>query len=111
MDRKWTQRLKNLPHCGDLGMVTSVTMLFLCVLLIGASLVAGCDAREDSNAGAKGARSASGPVQTGKGIIRGVVTLSGTPPQMKVIRNEPCHAGAKPISEETVVADAAGHLA
>jgi plastocyanin len=39
-----------------------------------------------------------------------MVTLSGKPPQMPMIPNQPCHAGAKPFPEETVVVDSAGHL-
>jgi plastocyanin len=47
----------------------------------------------------------------GKGIIRGVVSLKGEPPEMREIPNQPCHAGATPLREETVVTDDHGHLA
>jgi hypothetical protein len=43
-------------------------------------------------------------------VIRGAVTLTGSAPEMAVIPNQPCHAGAPELRDETVVADAAGHL-
>jgi plastocyanin len=39
------------------------------------------------------------------------VSLKGEPPVMAEIPNQPCHAGATPIREETVVADEQGRLA
>ena len=52
----------------------------------------------------------TGPARTGTGIVRGIVTLSGSAPEMATIPNQPCHAGAPSLREETVVADAAGDL-
>jgi hypothetical protein len=55
---------------------------------------------------------AAGPSAAGgTGAIRGAVSLNGEPPEMREIPNQPCHAGATPIREETVVADDHGHLA
>ena len=42
--------------------------------------------------------------------MRGIVTLAGKPPVMAMIANQPCHSGAGPLREETVVADESGHL-
>lgn len=47
---------------------------------------------------------------TGKGVVRGRITLAGTPPEMKLIRNQPCHENAHPIREEYAVVDATGGL-
>ena len=47
----------------------------------------------------------------GKGVLRGRVTLDGTPPVMAVISNELCHDHATPLKEETVVAGGDGALA
>ncbi len=47
----------------------------------------------------------------GKGTIRGTVSLVGAAPEMRVIENKPCHPGATPIREETVVLSAEGRLA
>jgi len=52
----------------------------------------------------------AGPVRTGIGIIRGVVNLSGKPPEMAAIPNRPCHAGAPPLRDESVVTYGDGHL-
>ena len=49
------------------------------------------------------------PIQTGTAVIRGVVRLSGKPPAMALIENQPCHPGG-PLQDESVVCDAAGHL-
>jgi hypothetical protein len=48
--------------------------------------------------------------RTGTAIISGTVTLTGKAPIMATIPNHPCHEGAKPLKEETVVPDDAGHL-
>lgn len=52
----------------------------------------------------------TGPIRTGTGVIRGTITLAGKPPQMEMIPNQPCHAGAKPFADESVVVDSSGHL-
>jgi plastocyanin len=76
------------------------------IVLVVTCVAAGCG-RDDT---AK--PQAAGPSATGGvGQIRGTVSLKGTPPVMKEIPNHPCHPGATPIKEETVVADAQGHLA
>ena len=43
----------------------------------------------------------------GDGVARGVVTFAGTAPEMAEIANVPCHDGAPPLKEETVVVDPA----
>ena len=43
--------------------------------------------------------------------MQGTVTLRGTPPEMREIANQPCHRGATPFREETVVADERGRVA
>src|SRR5579871_6234842 len=47
---------------------------------------------------------------TGTATIRGTVTLFGKPPPMQTIPNQPCHEGAGPLTEESVVTDSSGHL-
>jgi plastocyanin len=66
----------------------------------------GCD-RKPAN---QPASATAGPVRIGTAIIRGGVTLAGKPPVMATLPNQPCHAGAGPLKEESVVADASGHL-
>jgi plastocyanin len=44
----------------------------------------------------------------GKATVRGRVLFAGTPPVMKTIENQPCHDGAGPMQEESVVVDAGG---
>jgi plastocyanin len=39
----------------------------------------------------------------GSGTIRGTVKFIGTPPPREVIPNKPCHEGAGPLKDETVV--------
>ena len=85
-------------------------------LVLGAVLaLAGCGEEQDPVAPEPGpttTRAAAGPSATGgAGSIRGTVSLVGRPPEMRVIENKPCHPGATPIREETVVADADGRLA
>jgi plastocyanin len=90
---------------GHLG----ATMLILAVC--GA---AGCNEGSTSKpaAGEASKPRAAGPSATGGvGTIRGVVSLKGEPPVMREIANQPCHAGATPLHEETVVADEKGRLA
>jgi hypothetical protein len=78
--------------------------MFLCVLVLGI----GCDRESDSPVPAAPATQAS--YRTGTAIIAGTVTLSGRAPEMATIPNRPCHEGAKPLREETVVTDDSGHL-
>lgn len=76
----------------------------VCILCLG--LVAGCD-RESA------ATKVAGPLPPpvfGQGVVRGTVTLKGEPPAMRAIDNGRCHAGAKPIVEETVVVGPGGRL-
>jgi plastocyanin len=55
---------------------------------------------------------AAGPSAGGGfGTVRGTVSLRGEPPIMREIANQPCHPGATPLREETVVADEKGRLA
>src|SRR3954451_12895658 len=78
------------------------------VLLAGAML--GCDRGSDANV------AAAVPVKKleevrGNGVVRGRVALEGTPPAMQTIENKPCHDGAAPLKEETVVVGEARGLA
>lgn len=75
------------------------------LLIVAVTFSVGCDRRTPQSAAAQ-----SGPVRTGTGIIRGTVTLAGKPPIMASIPNQPCHAGAPPLTDESVAVDAAGHL-
>lgn len=73
------------------------------MILAGATwgLVGGCDG-EDRGHG--GERSATQIVKIGgPGGVKGKVLFHGTPPVMSAISNEPCHAGAGSLVEETVV--------
>src|SRR3954470_4144517 len=47
----------------------------------------------------------------GTGSIRGSVKFVGTPPARASISNKPCHEGAAPLKDETVVVNADGTLA
>jgi plastocyanin len=87
-----------------------VGWVIIVVLGIGAS---GCgDDAGTSNAAASAKPRAAGPSAAGGiGTIRGTVSLKGEPPVMAEIPNQPCHSGATPIREETVVADEQGRLA
>jgi plastocyanin len=49
-------------------------------------------------------------VQAGSGTLRGTVAFNGVAPAMKEIANVPCHEGAKPTKEESVVVNANGTL-
>ena len=51
-----------------------------------------------------------GPVRVGTGIIEGTVTLTGKPPVVAMLANQPCHDGAKPIRDESVVVSEDGGL-
>jgi len=73
--------------------------------MVAAALVA-CDSREDSTA----APPRGQPVY-GSGAVKGSVKFIGTPPVMADIANQPCHAEAGPLKEETVVVNENGTLA
>ncbi len=75
--------------------------LFLCILI--SSIC--CDDKPSS------APIPKTPAPTGKGILRGFVHFTGTPPQMPEIPNQPCHDGAQPIHEETAIVSSEGALA
>lgn len=82
--------------------------------LVVALLAVGCDEKLRTSAVKPVAKTqaAAGPSAAGGfGSIRGTVSLKGDPPVMAEIANQPCHAGAKPLRDETVVADDRGHLA
>jgi hypothetical protein len=79
-----------------------IRILIISTLLAG---LTGCDRSHQNQA-----KPVTGPVRTGTAIIRGTVMLSGKPPQMQMIPNQPCHAGAKPFPEESVVVNSSGHL-
>lgn len=68
---------------------------------MGAVAFVGCDAHETSESPA-----APPQVVVGNGIVRGVLKFTGTPPVMKTIENRPCHDGAGPITEESVIVNA-----
>lgn len=70
------------------------------------SAVLGCDRKPARQS----APATTGPVRTGTAVIRGTVSLAGKSPEMATIPNQPCHAGAGPLKEESVVVDAEGHL-
>lgn len=81
------------------------------IFLIGCAawMLIGCDRR--NNEGSAPATPATGSsVRTGMGTIRGTVTLTGKPPVMQTIPNQPCHAGAGQLNDESVIVDSSGHL-
>src|SRR5689334_6518531 len=84
----------------------------LIVLALVASGLVGCKEGSAVKPGGESSKPrAAGPSAAGgKGVIRGVVSLKGEPPEMREIPNQPCHAGATPLREETVVTDDHGHL-
>jgi plastocyanin len=49
-------------------------------------------------------------VRTGKGVVRGTVKFDGVPAKMATIANQPCHAGAPEIEEETVIVGDGGTM-
>jgi len=81
------------------SLIAAVASLFACALT-----TAGCDSRDDA---AKAQVSAVPAVKPGDGVVRGTVTFAGTAPEMAEIANVPCHDGAPPLKEETVVVDPA----
>ncbi len=85
----------------------SLLVAFFAVALLGG---AGCGAGAENAKPAK-PRAAGPSASGGVGVIRGTVSLKGEAPEMREIPNQPCHAGATPAREETVVADEQGRLA
>jgi hypothetical protein len=84
---------------------------WVCVVL--ATFVVACDSRSGSKAdgsAASSSRDLPKPV-FGTGTIRGKVLFAGKPPERKDIPNVPCHDGAPPLKEETVVVNDNGTLA
>jgi len=70
-------------------------------------MLAGCDGKAPSTSNPP----ALPKVVAGDGVIRGKVTFTGTPPEMRVIANAVCHPGVKePIKEESVVVNTDGSL-
>lgn len=85
------------------SMITARAVFCLLLALCG---LAGCDRTPSRQSTSQ----ATGPVRTGTAIIRGIVSLSGKPPHMATIPNQPCHAGAPPLRDESVVVNSQGHL-
>jgi len=80
------------------------------ILLAGLAVASnGCDKPHAKPAAHSTTAPASLPA--GSATIAGTVSLSGKAPVMATIPNQPCHDGAKPLTEETVVTDGAGRLA
>jgi hypothetical protein len=94
--------IKAIPH----GLKTRVTGMLLSAPVLAIALI-GCE-REKGISPTRATTQAS--YRSGTAIIRGAVTLAGKPPVMATIPNQPCHEGAQPLKEETVVANDAGHL-
>ena len=85
-------------------MTSPIRSLKVAVLACGL-IAAGCEKKES------GAPAAPvGPVRVGTGIIQGTVMLAGKSPPMALLANQPCHDGAKPIHDESVVVAADGRL-
>ncbi len=85
--------------------------LSLCIMLVFA--VASCEKKRSERSAI---RAAPPPVAHSEEVhgpcaIRGRVVLIGAPPPMKEIENQPCHAGAPKLKEETVVVGNDGGLA
>jgi len=74
------------------------------ILVVGLISVGGCKKRVVSTP------SSTQPLPSGTATIRGVIRLIGSPPEMAVIPNQPCHEGAGTLKEETVVTDGKGNL-
>jgi len=88
-------------------MPRSINRILPAILLLVA--LSGCERRQ-SEPSIAATQPAGGQTRAGTGIIEGTVTLAGRPPVMQAIVNQPCHAGVKPIMDESVVVDASGHL-
>lgn len=71
----------------------------------------GCDKPRNKSADATRSTTAPATAPVGHATIGGTVTLLGRAPVMAAIPNKPCHDGAAPLIDETVVVDASGHLA
>jgi hypothetical protein len=84
-----------------------LTGVSLPAVLLGLACLAGCGKSESADVKAA---QALPTIAHGDNIIRGKVTFTGTPPVMKTIPNQPCHKGAGPISEESVVVNSNGTL-
>jgi len=81
------------------------------LVVIGIGCATGCESRTGTSAsGSPAAPSRVKPVY-GSGSILGVVKFIGTPPPRESISNQPCHAGAAPLKDETVVVNSDGTLA
>jgi hypothetical protein len=76
--------------------------LLLCLLL---TLPVGCG-KED----ALGVRRVAPESARGDATVDGRVLLTGTPPPVRPIDNQPCHDHAKPIEDETVLVGPSGGL-
>jgi plastocyanin len=70
-----------------------------------------CDRKETSSASGSPAAPPRAQTVFGSGTIRGTVKFMGTPPPREEIPNKPCHAGAGPLKDETVVVNDDGTLA
>ena len=82
------------------------------VVLIGIACATGCDGKDAATANGSAAATPSRVKPTfGTGSIRGIVKFVGTPPPRASISNQPCHEGAAPLKDETVVVNADGTLA
>jgi plastocyanin len=77
------------------------------LLAVGCACLIGCDNSPSANGGP-----AAPPrvLKTGEGVVRGVVKFDGVPPKMATIANQPCHAGAPQLEEETVIVGEAGAM-
>ncbi|HYO10624.1 MAG TPA: hypothetical protein VER17_16780 [Tepidisphaeraceae bacterium] len=84
------------------------------IALAAAALAAGCDGT-DAPTGSHAPASPPPrvlPAPTfGTGTVRGTVKFVGAPPPRQEIPNVPCHDGAGPLKDETVVVNANGTLA
>jgi plastocyanin len=78
--------------------------LIAIVVLVG---MVGCDHASPSG---ESTAAALPRYEPGNGVIRGKVSFVGTPPEMETIANQPCHADAGPLVEETVVVAPDGGL-
>jgi plastocyanin len=79
------------------------------LLIVGCVFLIGCD----NSSSSENRRDAAPPrvqVKTGAGVIRGVVKFDGVPPKMATIANQPCHASAPELEEETAIVGDGGAL-
>lgn len=80
-------------------------LVVACALAL-APAVAGCGGSTDET----GVRRVPPESARGDASVSGKVTLTGTPPPVRPIDNQPCHDHAKPIVDETVLVGPAGGL-